>query len=102
MADSDSQELDELWADFHRVVNMTSDELGAWLRTSSAGEETEELPEDSGSARGRHVLAVLRKRQVDLNDADVELMRDVVDTVERESEHSRVSGPEESAWRHRL
>ena len=44
MSDSDSHELDTLWADFHRVVNMTSDELGAWLRTSSAGENSEELP----------------------------------------------------------
>lgn len=102
MADSDSPEPDTLWADFHRVVNMTSDELGAWLRTSSAGENSEELPENSGTARGRHVLAVLKKRQVDLNDADVQLMRDVVDTVERESEHGRVTDPDESGWRHRL
>lgn len=102
MADSDAHELDALWADFHRVVNMTSDELAAWLRTSSAGEKAEALPEDSGTARGRHVLAVLRKRQVDLDDADIALMRDVVDTVERESEHSRVTGVDESEWRHRL
>jgi hypothetical protein len=104
MADSDTHELDTLWTDFHRVVNMSSDELGAWLRTSSAGESSEELPEDSGTARGRHVLAVLKKRQVDLNDADVQLMRDVVDTVESESEgeHGRVTGPEESEWRHRM
>lgn len=102
MADIDSGDLDTLWTEFHRVVNMTSDELGAWLRTSSAGETSEELPEDSGTARGRHVLAVLKKRQVDLTDSDVRVMQDVVDTVERESEHGRVTGPEESEWRHRL
>lgn len=102
MTDSDSHELDTLWADFHRVVNMTSDELGAWLRTSSAGETAEELPENSGTARGRHVLAILKKRQVDLTDGDVQVMRDVVDTVERESEHGRVTSADESGWRHRL
>ena len=30
---------DELWDEFHRVVNMTSRELGDWLRTRDAGEE---------------------------------------------------------------
>ncbi len=104
MPDIDAIELDALWTEFHRVVNMTSEELAAWLRTSSAGEGAEELPESAGSELGRHVLAVLKKRQVDLTDADIQTMYDVVDTVERESEreHGRVSGPEESEWRHRM
>src|SRR5690242_21957399 len=29
---------DELWTEFHRVVNMTSQELRDWLMTRSAGE----------------------------------------------------------------
>lgn len=104
MAEIDSLKFDALWNEFHRVVNMTSDELAAWLRTSSAGEESEELPENAGTRRGRHVLAVLQKRQRDLTDDDVELMHEVVDMVEgeREREHSRVTGPSETDWRHRL
>lgn len=102
MADIDSLELDALWAAFHRAVNMTSEELGAWLRTSSAGEVAEELPENAGTRRGRQVLALLQKRRTDLTDADIELMYDVVDTVEREGEHPRTAGTEETEWRHRL
>ncbi|MCF6525370.1 DUF3140 domain-containing protein [Streptomyces sp. JJ36] len=102
MADIDALELDALWDEFHRVVNMTSDELSAWLRTSSAGEEAEEVPEASGDEQGRHVLAVLQKRRTDLDDSDIQLMYDVVDTVNEEREHGRVTGPEETAWRHRL
>ncbi len=102
MADTEALEVDALWAEFHSVVNMTSQELGAWLRTSSAGEEAEQPPEDSGPEQGRGVLAILRKRQMDLTDADIDLMYEVVDTVRNE----RAAGPRatvpEPAWRHRL
>ena len=30
---------DELWDEFHRVVNMTSRELEDWLRTQAADED---------------------------------------------------------------
>jgi hypothetical protein len=36
MADLDTLELDTLRAEFHRVVNMTSQELSAWLTTYDA------------------------------------------------------------------
>lgn len=102
MAHMDPLELDALWSEFHSIVNMTSQELAAWLRTSSAGETSEELPERAGTARGREVLAILRKRQMDLTDADVEVMYEVVDTVRNE----RAAGPRdalpEPAWRYQL
>ncbi|WP_059005951.1 DUF3140 domain-containing protein [Streptomyces specialis] len=102
MADTEAFEIDALWAEFHTAVNMTSQELAAWLRTSGAGEESEQPPERAGSERGRGVLAILRKRQMDLTDADIGLMHDVVDTVRAE----RTAGPRdegpEAAWRHRL
>ncbi|GHB09269.1 DUF3140 domain-containing protein [Streptomyces chryseus] len=62
-------ELDWLWDDFHRVVNMTSQELGTWLRTSGAGENSEPLPERAGTETGRKVLAILGKRRTDLEPA---------------------------------
>ncbi len=36
---TDALELDALWEDFHRVVNMTSQELAAWLRIRDADED---------------------------------------------------------------
>jgi Protein of unknown function (DUF3140) len=76
-ADISVLELDALWAEFHRVVNMTSVELSAWLAA---------LPADAGTAerdeRGERVLAVLHKRRGDLTDADVATMYEVVDAVD--------------------
>ena len=103
MADISALELDTLWDEFHGVVNMTSNELAAWLRTSDAGEQAEELPEDAGTERGQQVLAILRKRRVDLTDDDVAVMREVVDTVTAERERVRVADAvRDPAWRHRM
>ncbi|WP_052850322.1 DUF3140 domain-containing protein [Streptomyces avicenniae] len=102
MADTEALEIDALWAEFHSAVNMTSQELAAWLRTSSAGEETEQTPETAGSEQGRGVLAILRKRQMDLTDADIELMYDVVDAVAGEREAGPRPSVPEPDWRYRL
>lgn len=103
--DIEMLELGELWEEFHRAVNMTSDELGAWLRTQSAGEVSEDLPEDAGTEQGRHVLSILRKRQTDLTDADIRTMREVVRIVAEEHPEGPASGSVDNAdeaWRHRL
>lgn len=98
----DITEIEDTWQEFHRVVNMTSHELSDWLRTRSAGEEAEELPDHAGTELGRHVLAILGKRKVDLTDDDVRIMRRVVDTVDAQ----RGADPEPTAgdrqWRYRL
>ncbi|MFF7095717.1 DUF3140 domain-containing protein [Streptomyces rubradiris] len=102
---ADSLEFAALWDDFHRVVNMSSAELAAWLKVRDAGEETEPLPERAGDETGQHVLAILQKRRTDLTEDDVRVMRQVVDTVgelvdaenEPEPENARDTGR-----RHRL
>jgi len=91
-----------LWEEFHRVVNMTSRELSDWLRTRSAHEEAEELPDQAGTETGRHVLHILQKRRMDLTDDDERVMRKVVDHVhaERSSDLEPTAG--QSNWRRRL
>ncbi|QBX55084.1 DUF3140 domain-containing protein [Nocardioides seonyuensis] len=72
---------DDLWQEFHTVVNMTSRELSEWLRTEAAGEDTEpgaDLPE---LELGQHVHDILGKRRTDLTDDDVATMQEVVDQV---------------------
>lgn len=101
-AGMDTLELDTLWDAFHGVVNMTSDELSAWLRTAGAGEHSEQVPEDSGTPLGRSVLSILQKRRTDLTDTDVRAMFDVVERVEDETEHRPAEGADDSDWRHRL
>ncbi|GGW10283.1 hypothetical protein GCM10018980_34120 [Streptomyces capoamus] len=103
---ADALELDALWEDFHRVVNMTSAELAAWLRVRDADEETEPLPEEAGTPTGQHVLGILQKRRTDLTDDDVRVMHEVVDTVgdliDPENEPEPENTPEDTRRRHRL
>lgn len=93
---------EELWAEFHRVVNMTSRELSDWLRTRSATEEGEELPDQAGTPTGRHVLDVLGKRKADLTADDERVMRAVVDRVRNERRDDLEPTAGEAHWRHRL
>ena len=93
---------DELWSDFHVVVNMTSRELEDWLRADAADEDTEAMPDQAGPHLGRRVLEILGKRRVDLTDDDVAVMRTVVDRVagQRGADLEPTAG--DAAWRRRL
>jgi hypothetical protein len=93
---------DELWDEFHRVVNMTSHELSDWLRTRSATEETEELPDQAGTPTGQEVLGVLRKRHTDLTSDDRRVMQKVVDRVHAERRDDLEPTAGQAPWRHRL
>ncbi len=97
----DPLERDTLWDAFHRVVNMTSDELSAWLRTA-AGERSEGRPGPAAPPLGRSVLSILQKRRTDLTDEDVQVMLAVVERVEDGTEHRPGEGDDDSEWRHRL
>ncbi|MFB8244280.1 DUF3140 domain-containing protein [Streptomyces sp. NPDC001046] len=103
---TDALELDALWEDFHRAVNMTSQELAAWLRVRDAGEDTEPLPEQAGTDTGQHVLAILQKRRTDLTEDDLRVMRKVVDTVDEQTDPENEPEPEttdaDTRRRHRL
>lgn len=95
-------EQEQLWQDFHHVVNMSSRELEEWLRTRDAGERTEELPDEAGTPTGRRVLGILGKRRADVTDQDLHTMRKVVETVRRSrgTQHEPRAGS--TQWRHRL
>ncbi|MEH0573972.1 MULTISPECIES: DUF3140 domain-containing protein [Streptomyces] len=99
---TDALELDALWEDFHRAVNMTSQELAAWLRVRDADENAEPLPEEAGTPTGQHVLAILQKRRTDLTDDDVRVMYRVVDTVAAQTDVENEPEAEETRRRHRL
>ncbi|MEV5321548.1 DUF3140 domain-containing protein [Streptomyces sp. NPDC052687] len=94
--------LDALWEDFHHVVNMTSRELDAWLRTRDAGERTEPLPDQAGPPLGQQVLAVLRKRRTDLTDEDVRVMTKVVEMVSGQTDLANEPEPARTSRRHAL
>jgi hypothetical protein len=95
-------ETEELWNEFHRVVNMTSRELGEWLRTRAATPEEESLPDRSGSHLGRRVLEILGKRKSDLIDDDIAVMRQVVDRVHEQRRDDLEPTAGQAHWRYRL
>ncbi len=76
-------ETDMLWDEFHRVVNMTSEELRAYLLADASGEDGFGPDPDLGiDSLGRGVLHVLGKRKVDLTPDDYDTMSRVVELVE--------------------
>jgi Protein of unknown function (DUF3140) len=92
-----------LWEEFHRIVNMTSDELRTWLLTQASGEGV--LPPDPDvrlSGLGRRVVEVLRKRKVDLTADDTAAMQDVVDYVEDQLASPPTTGATDDKWRRSL
>jgi hypothetical protein len=93
---------DELWDEFHRVVNMTSRELVEWMRTESSGEDAEALPDEAGTSLGHRVAAILGKRRSDLTEDDVHAMTNVVDIVHRERRDDLEPTAGDEHWRHKL
>jgi len=93
---------DELWEEFHRVVNMTSRELVEWMRTQSAGEDAEVLPDEAGRSLGHRVAAILGKRRTDLTEDDIAAMAKVVDIVHSERRDDLEPTAGDDHWRRRL
>ncbi len=96
-------EVEVLWEDFHAEVNVPSEQLRQWLLTRGSGEEAFgpnpdlDLPEP-----GRQILAVLRKRKVDLTPEDIEVMAEAVDRIRALTAARPQRGNADDEWRHSL
>jgi predicted NAD/FAD-dependent oxidoreductase len=88
---------------FRRAVNMSADELEAWLETPESrrvGQKTGD-GESIGHAAGRRLVRILRTPEPGLNDADWAHMRKAAAFVARH----RAQEPENiatSRWRYAL
>ena len=95
-------DVEELWGEFHRVVNMTLRELEDWLRTDAADPDDEALPDQAGGELGQHVVRILGKRRTDLTSDDVRAMQQVVDRVHATRRDDLEPTAGDAAWRHGL
>lgn len=96
-------EIQELWEEFHRDVNMTSQELRTWLMTDASGEVAFAAePGMRVSELGRHVVRILGKRRADLTDEDAKVMRTVVDFVASRRGSPPPQGADDEKWRRSL
>ncbi|AQZ68428.1 unnamed protein product [[Actinomadura] parvosata subsp. kistnae] len=76
-------DTDMLWDEFHRAVNMNSEELRSYLLADASDEDGFPPDPDLGiDELGRGVLHVLSKRKGDLTKTDLDVMRQVVELVE--------------------
>jgi hypothetical protein len=96
---------DNLWNEFHRVVNMSPGALGDWLRIVSFDPDWERYPDPAGMFTGYRVLNIKRKLRTELDADDIQIMRRVVEEV-RAEQTERVDGvqplPRHGAWLRRL
>jgi len=108
-----SSDRDDIRRDFGEAVNMTPKELATWLES----EESESVGVTSGGRKksssggaesvghdsGEKILAILRKKQGDLDDDDFAHMRKVTGYVKRHRaqrpEHEDIA---DSRWRYSL
>ena len=98
-----SPETELAWGEFHRMVNMTSEELRTWLLTDASGDEAFSAQPDLGLPDlGRRVVELLRKRKTDLTSEDAQTMQQVVDYVEDRLAAEPAEGPADDEWRHSL
>jgi hypothetical protein len=89
---------------FRRAVNMTADELAAWLRTqeSRAVGEKPGGGESIGHASGRRIVELLRADDEAYDDADLAHMRRVIGFVARHAAQRPRGDVTATRWRYSL
>jgi hypothetical protein len=103
MEDRIPADVEITWDSFHQVVNMTSEELRSWLLTEASGEEAFGPEPDLGLPElGQKVVALLRKRKVDLTAEDADVMGQVADFVADQEANRPPDGAADDQWRRSL
>lgn len=96
-------EVERVWQEFHRAVNMTSPQLRDWLLAERSLNDA--YPSEPGVdvvGLGNRVLRVLGKRRADLTGDDVALMREVSELINRRVSQRPAGDADQEAWRHSL
>ena len=95
---------DKIARDFDAAVNMAPAEIEQWLKTDESkkvGFKKGGKGESVGHASGRRIVAILRTRKSELDDADYAHMRKVVGYVRRRFAQ-RPENIVTSRWRYSL
>jgi hypothetical protein len=106
--DGGGDDLDDVWPDWQRDVNMTASELETWLDTDesrSVGDTHTEGGsggESTGHKSGRRIVKLLRTNKGDLTSDDVAWMRKVVGYVARHTAQRPSGDITDTPWRYSL
>lgn len=103
MDDRVSADVEIVCDTFHQVVNMTAEELRAWLLTEAPGQGAYSTAPDLGlPSLGLRVVDILRKRKVDLTTEDADVMARVSDFVTEMEGSPPPEGVGDDEWRRSL
>ena len=97
--------VDEIWDDWKRAVNMTAGEIEKWLDTEESkevGDKGDRGGESTGHRSGRRIVEILGTKKDDLTDSQVERMHKVVGYVHRHRAQGPDTDVEHSRWRYSL
>lgn len=97
-------EQEEIYREFHEIVNMAPKDLESWLETEPSKEvgAKQEGGESVGHASGRRIVAIKRTRKDDLKDDDYAHMRKVIGYVHRHLAQRPKGDVTETRWRYSL
>ena len=103
MEDRTPVDVEVAWYSFHEVINMTSEELRAWLLSeASDGDALPGEPDIGLPELGQRVVELLRKRKVDLTEQDADVMEQVVDFVLTQEADRPANTGSDNEWRRSL
>lgn len=95
--------VDIAWDSFRQVVNMTSEELRAWLLTEVPVSGAHPAQPYFGLPElGKQVVELLRKRKVELTQRDADVMELVVDFVLTQEAKGPADTESDDEWRRLL
>ena len=101
-----TQENEETYRKFHKLVNMSASEIESFLKTDGSkkvGYKKKEGEESIGHQSGRHIIRILKKKKSELTEDDYRHMRKVCGYISR---HTAQGGPSKdkatSPWRYSL
>jgi hypothetical protein len=98
--DRDDAELNGVWDDFHRLVNMPSSVLHDWLLETPGGIDTYAAdPDVDIRTLGDRTLEILGKRREAVTDEDVEVMAQVVDEISQLLDNRPEALADRGPWR---
>jgi hypothetical protein len=96
-------DVEVAWYSFQEVINMTSEELRAWLLSEASDDAAPPGEPDLGLPElGKRVVELLRKRKVDLTQRDADVMEQVVDFVFTQEAEGPPDMETEEEWRRSL
>ncbi|WP_432545113.1 DUF3140 domain-containing protein [Kineococcus sp. SYSU DK002] len=102
MSAKEGHDRDDVLKRFHEAVNMTPKELEDWLETEESQSVGVGEGESVGHRSGRRIVEVLRTKEADLTDDDVEHMAKVAGYVARHSKQRPSGDVTDTRWRYSL